>query len=179
MNDKLVITPRTKVLQLLEAYPELEELLIDTIPAFEKLKNPVLRRTVARITSLQQAASIGNIKVEDLINTLRQAVNQDLTAETPDIQYVTIKPTWFKDESITMALDARAMLAAGDHPVTQVMADLATMETGAIYKLTAPFLPAPLIDKATSLGVDHWIDQQDEALFDIYFCKTASADQVK
>jgi hypothetical protein len=176
MNGKLVITPKTKVLQLLEAYPELEGLLIDAIPAFEKLKNPVLRKTVARITSLQQAASIGNIKVEDLINTLRQAVDQDLTAESAETHYVTEKPSWFAEGRIAMSLDARAMLAAGEHPVNQVMADLAPLGGGAIYKLTAPFLPAPLIDKATSLGMAHWVDQQGETLFDIYFCKTGETE---
>ena len=56
MDTPLVITPKTKVMQLLDAYPALESLLIETIPAFEKLRNPVLRKTVARITSLQQAA---------------------------------------------------------------------------------------------------------------------------
>ncbi len=34
--------------------------------AFKKLKNPVLKRTVAKIATLQQAATVGNVKVEDL-----------------------------------------------------------------------------------------------------------------
>jgi hypothetical protein len=38
------------------------------------LKNPKLRRTVARVTSLQQAALVGGIKMEDLVNRLRKAV---------------------------------------------------------------------------------------------------------
>jgi len=172
MKHKVIITPKTKIMQLLEAYPELEEILVSTIPSFEKLKNPVLRRTVARITSLQQAASIGNVEVEDLINTLRQTVGQDLMAESAGAQYTTEKPIWFAEERIAMELDARAMLAADEHPVNQVMADLSTLTVGSIYKLTAPFLPAPLIDKATSLGIEHWVVKESETLFVIYFCKT-------
>lgn len=57
MSTELIITPKTKVLQLIETYPQLEELLIEMVPTFEKLKNPVLRRTVAKIATLQQAAS--------------------------------------------------------------------------------------------------------------------------
>jgi len=76
METKLIITPKTKVYDLLAAYPELEKLLIDTIPTFSKLRNPVLRNTVAKITTLQQAAPIGNIKTEELINLLRKAVGQ-------------------------------------------------------------------------------------------------------
>ena len=59
-SPKLIISPKTKVLQLLEAYPALEDLLIDYVPAFRKLKNPVLRNTVAKIATLQQAAAIGH-----------------------------------------------------------------------------------------------------------------------
>jgi hypothetical protein len=176
MNDQFIITPRTKIYQLLEVYPELEELLIGTVPAFEKLKNPVLRKTVTRITSLQQAAVIGNTKVEDLINTLRQAVGQDQTTESVETLYVTEKPDWFATECIAKALDARAMLDAGEHPVNQVMADLSNLAVGEIYKLTTPFLPAPLIDKASSLGFAHWIDQQSDALFIIYFCLNEDAE---
>ena len=70
-TPKLIISPKTKVLQLIEAYPQLEDTLIDYVPAFRKLKNPILRNTVAKITTLQQAATIGNVKVEELINLFR------------------------------------------------------------------------------------------------------------
>ena len=55
MDQKLIITPKTKVLQLIEAYPHLEDVLIEYVPAFKKLKNPILRNTVAKIATLQQA----------------------------------------------------------------------------------------------------------------------------
>lgn len=171
MNDKLIITPKTKVLQLIEAYPQLEEVLIDYVPAFRKLKNPVLRNTVAKIATLQQAASVGNVKVEDLINLLRKNVGQDLFSENAGTHYNTQKPGWFDEKRIVKELDAKTMLAAGEHPVSQVMADLNSMPAGSIYKLIAPFLPAPLIDKATSLEVKHWMVKESEESYVIYFYK--------
>lgn len=172
MKDKVVITPRTKVSQLLESYPELEDLLIKTLPAFERLRNPALRNTVARVTSLQQAAAIAKVATEELVNRLRQAVGQDQIEALSEIKYVTQKPAWFDEKLVMQELDARPMLAAGEQPVNQVMAVLNTMPSKAIYKLTAPFLPAPLIDKAASLGFSHWVNPQNDALFVIYFCKT-------
>lgn len=50
------INLQTKVAELLGAYPQLEEQLLKLSPTFAKLKNPILRRTVAKVTSLQQAA---------------------------------------------------------------------------------------------------------------------------
>ncbi len=95
MDHKSFITPKSKVMQVIEEYPQLEDVLISYIPAFKKLKNPVLRKTVARIASLQQAASIGNVKVEDLINHLRKEVGQDMYTESKELGYNTSKPGWF------------------------------------------------------------------------------------
>lgn len=171
MSEKLVITPKTKVLQLIEAYPQLEEVLIGYVPAFKKLKNPVLRNTVAKIATLQQAASIGNVKVEELINRLRKEVGQDLFTEGTGAIYQTEKPGWFVEKLVSKELDAKQLLDAGEQPVNQVIADLKSMEAGTIYKLAAPFLPAPLIDKATSLEIKHWMVKESEESFLIYFYK--------
>lgn len=42
---------------------------------------------------------------------------------------------------------------------------------GSIYEVIAPFIPAPLIDKAVSLGFDHWINKVESELFKVYFLK--------
>jgi len=170
-KNELIITPKTKVLQLIEAYPELEDVLIEFAPAFKKLKNPVLRKTVARIATLQQAAAIGNVKVEDMINRLRKEVGQDMHTESESSGYNFVEPEWFSKDNIVEEFNAVEMLARGEHPVNQVLADLHKMETGKIYKLIAPFLPAPLIDKATSLECKHWVDKLSDSEFHIYFIK--------
>jgi hypothetical protein len=170
-QKSLIITPKTKVLQLIETYPILEDMLISYVPSFSKLHNPLLRKTVARIATLQQAASIGNVDVSNLINALRKKIGQDLYQETPEHMYHTKMPAWFNKDLIFGELDVRDMLEAGEHPVSQVMADLNVFPARKIYKLTAPFLPAPLIDKASSLQYDHWIDKQNDNLFLIYFYK--------
>jgi hypothetical protein len=63
------------------------------------------------------------------------------------------------------------MLAAGEHPVNQVIADLQALAPGDIYALAAPFMPAPLVDKASSLGFSHWVTRKDDKHFVIYFCR--------
>ncbi len=170
-SGKIIITPRTKVMQLIETWPHLEDVLIDYVPAFSKLKNPVLRKTVARIATLQQAAAVGKVRVEDLINHLRQEVGQDLLADTEETGYNTVMPWWFDESRLHAELDAREMLAKGEHPVAQVMADLNQMPEGKMYKLTAPFLPAPLIDKASSISLSHWVNEVSDQQYEIYFYK--------
>jgi hypothetical protein len=171
MNQNLIITPKTKILQLIEAYPELEDELIGFVPAFRKLKNPVLRRTVAKVATLQQAAAIGNLKVEELINYLRKKVGQDVISEEAGHPYNTELPFWFSEEKVKIYFDAGEMLQRGEHPVAQVMEDLKKLEQGDIYCLSAPFLPAPLIDKATSMGALHWVVKIREDAYQVYFLK--------
>jgi hypothetical protein len=173
MSSPLIITPKTKVLQLIEAYPQLEDVLIGYVPAFKKLKNPILRNTVAKIATLQQAATVGNVKIEDLINRLRQEVGQDLISGTEDMVYTISRPDWFSEDKIVNELDVREMLAKGEQPVNQVMADLNQLKSGSIYKVIAPFLTAPLIDKATSLGIQHWVKKENNEQFIIFFYKPA------
>jgi len=170
-KEQLIITPKTKVLELIEAYPHLEDILIKYVPAFSKLKNPLLRRTVAKIATLQQAASIGNVKTGDLINLLRKEVGQELINTGDETAYNTKKPSWFEETLIEKEFDIREMLAAGEQPVNQVISDLTHLNKGKIYKLTSPFLPAPLIDKAISLKIDHWVLKDVENLVLVYFYK--------
>jgi hypothetical protein len=168
---QLIIAPKTRIAELINAFPQLEGILIDYVPAFEKLKNPVLRRTAARVTTLQQAAAIGSVNVEDLINRLRAEVGQDLFSGGTSAAYSTDQPNWFSEDRVVAELDAKDMLAAGEQPVNQVIADLQALDQGGIYRLVAPFMPAPLVDKASSLGISHWITREDDGGFTIYFCR--------
>jgi hypothetical protein len=60
----LTIGPETTVGALLTAFPELEGVLIDMASAFAKLRNPVVRRTVAKVAKLEQVATIGGVNLQ-------------------------------------------------------------------------------------------------------------------
>lgn len=162
--EKLIITPKTKIFDLLEAYPQLEDVLIASAPPFKKLRNPVLRKTVAKITSLSQAAIIGGLKVEELINTLRTEVGQK-TSDTIEVEhgsYIKERPDWFNENEVAETIDIREMLNAGEQPVHEVLSAVKKLEFNKILKVIAPFIPAPLIDKSLSLNYQHWLDKKGE-----------------
>ncbi|MBN2261737.1 MAG: DUF1858 domain-containing protein [Prolixibacteraceae bacterium] len=171
--EQLFITPKTKISELLDAFPELEEVLIEMAPPFKKLKNPVLRKTIARITTIGQAATIANLNVETLVNCLREEAGQSNIEVDNDSnsQFVTKQPEWFSHSNIAEIIDTRDMLNAGEHPVHVVLAAIKKLNEGQILKTIAPFLPAPLIDKASSLGAKHWVNKQSEEFYIIYFSK--------
>jgi hypothetical protein len=171
--EPIIITPKAKIHDLLESNPELEETLIQAAPQFKKLKNPLLRKTIARVTSLSQAAIIGGVKVEELINTLREAAGQQLQDHFTEAEtnYIFEVPDWFSPGAIRDNMDISDMLNAGEQPVHEVLSALKKLKQGEILEINAPFIPAPLIDKAIGLGYDYWISEVAEDEFLVYFKK--------
>lgn len=169
--DELIITPKTKIYDLLKAYPQLEDVLIKEAPQFKKLKNPVLRKTITRITSLAQAAVVGGLKIEDLIYKLRKEVGQEeITAlEAEGSKINTSKPEWFDSSKVVETLDIREKLNQGEHPIHDVMSAIKQLKENEMLKVVAPFIPAPMIDKTLSLEYKHWLVEENKEEFWIYF----------
>jgi len=169
--DNLIITPKTKIYDLLEAYPQLEDILISSAPQFKKLQNPILRKTIAKITSISQAAIIGGINVEDLVNKLRISVGQDHISdiERGDVQINKTRTKWFDEKLIANTIDVRDMLNEGEHPVHEVLSAIKKLKEKEILKVISPFIPAPLIEKSLSLGYQHWLEEISNEEYNIYF----------
>ncbi len=171
--DKLIITPKTKIYDMLEAYPELEDLLIASAPEFKKLKNPVLRKTITRVTNISQAATIGGLNVEELVNRLREKVGQGTVEQLDDegSKYITTCPEWFNKDAIADSIDIRDMLNNGEQPVHEVLAAIKRLRENEILEIAAPFIPAPLLDKTLSLGYKHWLNKKMAGEFIVYFTR--------
>ncbi|HRY98410.1 MAG TPA: DUF1858 domain-containing protein [Bacteroidales bacterium] len=166
-----MITPRTKILEILTQYPDLEPALIEKIPAFKKLQNPFLRKTVAKVATVQQAAAIAGIDVNELVRFLRQETGQECGHETEGeaLALNHVRPDWFSEGRVADTLDVRPMLSAGEHPVHEVIGRLRQLPQGGILKAIFPFLPVPLIEKASSLGFPHWIEEEDKEVLVVWF----------
>ncbi|HPC82955.1 MAG TPA: DUF1858 domain-containing protein [Thermoanaerobaculaceae bacterium] len=149
------ITGDTRVGALLDAHPELEEVLIGLSPEFRRLQNPVLRRTVARVATLSQAARIGGIPAPDLVRALRKAAGQPVVEpppghEAPDVPEP--EPDWARGALPAEWLDAQQILAGSGSPVGVLGSRLAEAAPGTILGLRAPFYPAPLVDALRQRG---------------------------
>lgn len=170
---KLIITPKTKIYDLLENYPELEEMLLTAAPEFKKLQNPILKKTITRITSIGQAAIIGKLHVEDLVNMLREKVGQGTIGQLEESgqKYTTECPKWFSSDKVANSIDIREMLNRGEQPVHEALAAIKRLNDKEILEIIAPFIPAPLIDKASGLEYKHWVKKISETEYRVYFSK--------
>ena len=80
----MTITPKTTVHTLLKEYPFLLEYLAAYHPEFGKLTNPVLRRTMGRMATLDKAAQMANVPLNQLMNDVAGEV-QAKTGARPDV----------------------------------------------------------------------------------------------
>jgi hypothetical protein len=165
------IVPETKIGVLLDSYPQLEQVLMEMAPSFKQLRNPVLRKTIARVASLSQVAAIGKVSLTEMINTLRAeaGITETFAADAAADAVSAEQPRWFAEDRIVTSLDARSMLEAGEHPVQRVLSECRDLKSGEIYELITPFLPAPLIEKVEDQGLAAWAREEERGVFRTYF----------
>ncbi len=86
-------TPETTIHELLEAHPYLTDWLAAYAPEFKKLKNPVLYNTVARVATIEAAASMADTGVETLLSDIRTEIaKHEIIAKETAGATVTVDP---------------------------------------------------------------------------------------
>jgi len=171
-RDNIEITPSTKVNDLLDTYPELEEILIGIAPPFKKLKNPLLRKSVARVATIKHISSVGNVPLNELINKLRMAVGQSVTDDSyEDEDYFLDKPDWFSEDKISLSFNEEKLGDKDKMTLVTMLQEAKNVKEGEIIELTTRFLPAPGIDRMKSKGYSVWTVKQEDDLIKSYFFK--------
>ncbi|MCF6353783.1 MAG: DUF1858 domain-containing protein [Candidatus Polarisedimenticolaceae bacterium] len=173
-QTKTDITPSLTVHALLEAYPELEDLLIGMAPPFKRLKNPILRKTVARVATIENIASVGGIPLDLLIGRLREAAGlPQSTNSYSDQDYFGNPPKWFSADKIAFAVDEKKVSAKDGKSLVDIMLEAEQVSPGDIIELTTSFLPAPGIDIMKSKGYSAWSKKEGEDRVNSYFLKNS------
>ncbi len=174
--DDFRIEPSTKIAALLDRYPELENVLIEMAPPFKKLRNPILRRSVAKVASLRQAAAAGRVPVDQLVNRLRAEVGQESVASGDGVDtdsYFSSQPDWFDRTKIVASIDEREPSDPDKMTVVAVLQRATRLQQTEIVELITTFLPAPGIDIMKGKGFLVWSVQEKNGLIRTYFSKPA------
>ena len=171
-QNKLEITPTVTVHALLEAYPELEEVLIGIAPPFKKLKNPFLRRSVAKVATIKHIASVGGIPLNELITKIREAVGLPENSESyKDQDYFGEQPDWFSHDKVVISLDEDKVEDKDKMTLVILLREAKNVKKGEIIELVTSFLPAPGIDILKSKGYSVWTHKVHDDLIKSYFLK--------
>ncbi len=158
----------TTIAELLNSYDGMKEILIEINPKFKKLNNPILRRTLAKIATVKQAAIIGSMDPIDLVNKLRVSVGQDLlNIEIKKENINIIEPEWVKTEA-SKKIDANKLLDEERNPLAEVNLALKKMAKDEILVISSDFRPEPLIDEFKAKGFTAYTKELNSNCFETF-----------
>jgi len=166
------IGPETRVADVLEAHPEAEEILIGIAPQFKALKNPVLRRTVAKVATLEQAAKVAGMQVRELVLKLREELGVEGGGEIVETDgTVSLEAPGWVSLDAEADIDGGALLDAGETPIARASTALAGMSSGEVLVVSAPFQPAPLVDSLRAKGHDVFAREESNETWRVWIKK--------
>jgi len=166
------ITLDTKIADLLNNYEGMKETLIDINPKFEKLNNPVLRRTLAKVAGVRQAAIVGGMEPQELLNRLRAAVGQQTLEKVSPLktERVEAAPLWI-ETAPKVTIDANALLDADENPLVDANKSAKSLREGEILMILSDFQPEPLIEEFEKKGYAVYCREENEKQFLTYIKK--------
>jgi hypothetical protein len=174
MADKIRIDPSTRVSDFLDSYPELEDTLIGIAPPFKKLKNPFLRKSVARVATMKHIAAVGGVPLGELIGKLQTATGQMPTDDSfEDEEYYSTRPDWFVAERISVSVNEETLEDPDKMTLVSILERAKDVKKGDIIELVTTFLPAPGIDTLKGKGYSVWTQKGEDDLTRSYFLKNA------
>jgi len=129
----------------------LVEVLVTHAPALSKLRNRAMRRVMARLVTVEQAARLAKVSPDLLVLELNRALGiqasdadphtSSADAPTPGSQ---APPTSHPLDAHIVELDVREDLRAGREPFSTIMHAVAALDASDVFRLRAPFEPVPL-----------------------------------
>jgi uncharacterized protein len=70
------LTAKTKIDDLLNQYPFLEEFFIAKSPKFKNLKNPIMRKTIGKVATLAKVAAMGELDLNELLEDISREIQE-------------------------------------------------------------------------------------------------------
>ena len=151
------IAATDRVSDVLARDEALVEVFVRQAPQFAKLRNRSMRRIMARLVTVEQAARMAVVSPAALVRELNAAlgiVTEPLDVAVPGAlagSPESIHPA----QAPVLEVDVREDLRAGREPFSKIMAAVARLRGDEVLLLRAPFEPIPLYAVLGKRGLVH------------------------
>ena len=168
----MIINSETRISKLIEVNRDTIDVISSINKHFKKLKNPFLRKTLASRVTISDAARIGGVTVELMLEKL-QSIGFE-TSEQVNIELNKKNKTnniEMRKETI-IELDVRPILAKGIDPFKSIMAELEKMADGNTLMIINTFEPIPLLKILKTKGYSYETERPENGVVHTYLEKT-------
>jgi uncharacterized protein (DUF2249 family) len=178
----VVIGPGERVAKVLARDERLVEVFAAASPAFARLRSPAMRRVMARLVTVEQAARIAGVAPQRLVDDLNRALEDrgDTPAIPPIEDTRAVKTMQTTETELPPALaatpperihdlDVRDDLRGGREPFGRIMEARRALPPGGVLRLRAIFEPVPLYAVMAKQGLDHWTERLADDDWRVWF----------
>jgi uncharacterized protein (DUF2249 family) len=146
--------------------------LLETSAHFQKLQNPLLRKTLAPRVTIEQASKIAGVNLSELLQKLNKKIGANMPIETapsaaPPTQRNAERPA-ILDKLQPVELDVRPILQGGTDPLKMILQTVEQLAPDQHLHLLNSFEPIPLYTVLGKRGFDHFTEFLD-GTFHVHF----------
>ncbi len=167
------ISKDTKISAVIKENEEAIEVIASLNKHFRKFRNPFLRKTLGSRVSIREAASIGNVSSELILDKLRIIGFEidNSVRKTEGRNPVLEKKENNLPENISFELDVREELSKGKDPMKKILKESKKVSPGETFLLINSFEPLPIIHLLKEKGFSSIVIKPEENLVQVYFSK--------
>lgn len=176
------VSATDRVSDVLARDESLVEVFVRLAPHFAKLRNRMMRRVMARLVTVEQAAQTAGIPVAELVRELNGALGLGAAAlDTSALDKSRHTATDRASESLAhpphapvVELDVRDDLRSGREPFSRIMTAVGSLRDGEVLELRTTFEPVPLLSVLAKRGFAHETGQHAPDDWAVWFWRPAS-----
>lgn len=175
----VVITADEKVASVLARDVRLLEVFVAASPAFELLRNPFKRRTMAKLVTVAQAARIARVDPSVLLARLNAALGVQ-GEEPPSPSRAEAEPEAAPPGLLEtpadrlVEVDVRDDLRAGREPLRRILDAAGALPPSHVLRLRATFEPVPLYSVLGRQGFIHFTERFADDDWRVWFTKAGA-----
>lgn len=171
------IDENTKISKIINDTPAAIDAIVSISKHFEKLRIPILRKTLASRVTIKQAAKIGGVKVTDFFEKLKPlgfTFDNNGINTSEEIKNTEIKSAQKLSFEKTIDLDVRGILKQNKDPFNDIMKALETLPFDHALNIINTFEPTPLINILAKKGYVYETVFVEKMLVYTYFKKESA-----
>ncbi len=176
-----LISKNDTVYDVITKYPQLKEVLLKISEKFNRLNNPLLFNTVAKVTTIEKASRVTGVYIYELLYELNSAIGKGeeflkkFKEEIPMLQREFFekiqeekkeRPFWFDKKKNFKILDVRGI----DEPFPLILKEADSLKEGEGFIVIQSFIPLPVIGYLESLGFEAYYEKEGDMVI-VYFYK--------
>lgn len=169
----MVIRRNDRISDVLRSDESLIDVLVALSPAFERLRNPAMRKVMSRLVTVEQAARMANVDADLLVARLNGHA-LGIPAETTEENPLEATAPDIPEERI-VDLDVREDLRNGREPFSRIMAARRELPDGGALRVRAIFEPVPLYRVMEKQGLQYFTEELGPEDWRVWFFAAEAA----